>query len=168
MAAFFRSRPSSIMFERSSRLAAICALTVACCALAPLAAAQQVQVRDAWARATAPGQKTAGVYLEIVSAADAALVGVHTARAGRAELHETRMENGVMRMRAVGKIALPAGKTVKLAPGGLHIMLTGLSRPLAEKETLPLEVTIESTGGVTSKLTVEVAVRGAGGHSHAH
>lgn len=156
------------MFANSRRLAALCSLMFVGCALAPLAAAQQVQVRDAWARATAPGQKTAGVYFEIVSPADAALVAVHTARAAKAELHETRMESGIMKMRAVGKVALPAGKAVKLAPGGLHVMLTGLARPLAENEAIPLEVTIENAAGVTSKLMVQVAVRGAGGHSHAH
>lgn len=133
------------------------------------AAAQEVIVKDAWARATAPGQKTAGIYLEIISSADAALVGVRSSVAKSAEIHATRMEGGVMKMRAIERLALPAGKPVKLAPGGLHIMLLGVARPLGERDTIPLELTVEGAGGVRSNVEAQAQVRAttAGAH-HAH
>ena len=125
-------------------------------------------MKEAWARATSPGQKTASVYLEIVSSADAMLIGAKCAVAKSAQMHAMRVDDGVIKMRAVQRIALPARKTVKLAPGGLHIMLAGVARPLVENETIPLELTIETSGGVTSKLGVQVEVRAADAHGHAH
>lgn len=70
------------------------------------------------------------------------------------ELHTHHMENGVMEMRKVDDIPVPAGKTVKLQPGGLHVMLIGLKAPLVEGETFPLTLNFEKAGAVT----VEVAV----------
>ncbi|HJQ62766.1 MAG TPA: copper chaperone PCu(A)C [Burkholderiales bacterium] len=142
----------------------------AICLFSALAAGEDVVVKEAWARATSPGQKTASVYLEIVSSADAMLIGAKCAVAKSAQMHAMRVEDGVMKMRAVQRIALPARKTVKLAPGGLHIMLAGVARPLVENETIPLELTIETSGGVTSKLGVQVEVRAiaADAHGHAH
>lgn len=158
-----------MMIERWKHLAR-CSMILAWCALIPVAAAQDVVIHNAWTRATVPGQQTAGIYLEIRSSSDAVLVGVQSARAKKAELHETRMESGVMKMRAVSKVALPAGKTVKFAPGGLHVMLSGLERPLAANETITLEVIVERGRGVASRVNVEVAVRGVAGsdRSHAH
>ena len=133
------------------------------------AVAQSVIVKDAWTRATAPGQTTAGVYLEIVSSTDAALVSVKSAIARSAEIHAMRMEDGVMKMRGVERLALPAGKAVRLEPGGLHIMLLGVTRPLRENETIPLELEIEAVGGSgVSKLATRVEVRAQTAHPHSH
>lgn len=135
------------------------ALFVACSISSVASAAQGVIVKDAWVRATAPGQNTAGVYLDIASNADAALVGAVSPVANSAEMHAMRMEGGVMKMRRVQKIELPAHKTVKLAPGGLHIMLVEIKQPLREKERIPLELTIEGAGRVKSNVKVEAEVR---------
>lgn len=122
-------------------------------------AAQGVIVKDAWARATAPGQTSAGLYMEIVSTTDAVLVGAASPRAKSAEVHATHAEGGVMKMRAVPRLTLPAQKTIKLAPGGLHVMLLDIKQPLREKETVPLELTIEGASGTKSTVKVEVEVR---------
>ena len=146
------------------------ALFVACSISSVASAAQGVIVKDAWVRATAPGQNTAGVYLDIASNAEAALVGAVSPVANSAEMHAMRMEGGVMKMRALQRIELPAQKTVKLAPGGLHIMLVGIKQPLREKQRIPLELTIEGAGRVKSNVKVEAEVRSltATGEPHAH
>lgn len=139
------------------------------CSISSAAFAGGVIVKNAWARATAPGQNTAGVYLDIASNADAALVGAISPVATSAEMHAMRMEGGVMKMRAVQKIELPAGKAVKLAPAGLHIMLVGIKQPLRANERIPLELTIEAAGRVTSiKVEAEVRPLTATGEPHAH
>ncbi|MGQ0748908.1 MAG: copper chaperone PCu(A)C [Betaproteobacteria bacterium] len=139
-------------------------------ALAAAYASGGVAVKNAWARATAPGQSTAGAYMEIVSAERAAVVGVKSAVAKRAEIHSSSMQDGIMRMRAVDRIELPAKEMVSLSPGGLHIMLIDIARPLYDKEKLPLDLVLESAGGARSTLRVNVTVRAAGTapHRHAH
>src|SRR5258708_37288612 len=96
-------------------------------ALALLAAAAaahgQVEARAAWGRGTAPGQTTAGAYMELTSDRRASLLGAESPAAGSAEIHEKKMEGNVRRMRALTKPELPPGKTVELKPGGHHMML---------------------------------------------
>jgi periplasmic copper chaperone A len=136
---------------------------------APAHAAQTVTVRDAWVRATAPGQKVAGAYLELVSPAEAALTAVASPAAARAELHTTTIAGGVMRMRPTEKIALPAGRAVRLAPGGMHVMLFDIKRPLKERERVPLTLTIQRADGSRFSVSVEADVRGASGEKpHQH
>ncbi|HQR52539.1 MAG TPA: copper chaperone PCu(A)C [Burkholderiales bacterium] len=125
-----------------------------------------VKVSDAWARATAPGQSVAAAYLNVVSVAPAALVRAESPVARVVELHEMKMDGDVMKMRAIPKVDLPAGTTVQLAPGGLHVMLIDIQQPLKVGEKVPLTLVIES-GGETEKLSVEAEVRDArGGAAH--
>ena len=134
-----------------------------------LAFAGDVTVRDAWARATAPGQKVAGVYFDIESSVDAKLVGVQTDLTDAAEIHLMRMQDGVMRMRAVSAVDLPAGKTVSFKPGGYHVMLFDLPRQLQAGEQFALELLVEDANGQTSEVAVTVQVRNLDGskvHQH--
>lgn len=126
-----------------------------------------VKVTNAWARATGPGQSVAGAYLEITSGAPAALVKAESPAAKVSELHTMTMEGDVMRMRPVARIEVPAGKVVKLAPGGLHIMLIDLTQPLKVGDQVPLTLTVE-IGGKTQILDVTAEVKDAtpGGHQH--
>lgn len=146
-----------------SRLALVVLIAAGCAVAAGEARAQPVTVRDAWVRAPAPGQKVAGAYMELVARTPQALTGVASAAAARAELHSMSMEGGIMRMRPVARIELPAGKAVKLAPGGLHIMLVDLRQPLKPGEKVPLTLTVERAGAASrSILTIEAEVRDAG------
>lgn len=136
-------------------------------------AADAVRVTDAWARATVPGQKVAGVYLQITSPVDGRLVAVSAPIAAQAEVHSMKMEGGTMKMRPVKVLELPAGTTVKLEPGGLHVMLFGLEGPLAFGQQFPLTLTVEMPGGRKRDVTAQVRVRGkeqeagaGGGHDH--
>ena len=138
--------------------------------LAPLAAVAQVRidVTNAWARATVPGQKVGGVYVDIRSATPARLLSVSSSAAGKAELHNMKMENGVMKMFAVDSIELPAGQTVKLAPGGHHVMLIDLKRELKQGENLPVVLTIESSDKKRQTIAVKAEIRDVTGMHKAH
>jgi copper(I)-binding protein len=133
-------------------------------------AADGVAVTDAWARATAPGQKTGAIYLELKSAQDAALVGAESPAARKVELHSTTLDAGVARMRPTARIALPANTAVRIAPGGYHLMLVDVRQPLKPGDRVPVTLVIER-GGTRSKVdvTAEVRAPGAAGHpAHAH
>jgi len=127
-------------------------------ALAAGLAHAQVEVKDAWVRGMVPTQNTTGAFLRITSRADAKLVGVRTPAAGMAELHLSSMEGGVMRMRPVDGIPLPAGQAVDLKPGGYHVMLMHVKQPLKEGDRVPLTLEIETAGGKRESLTVDVPV----------
>jgi len=144
-------------------------LTLVAIAVLPYAApaADAIRVLDPWARATVPGQKVGGVYMEIVSQRDARLVGVSSPAAGSAEVHSMTMDGGTMRMRAVEALDLPAGTPVKLAPGGYHVMLFDLRKPLVAGQTVPLTLVIEENGKRAQKITVKAIVR-AGDHDSRH
>lgn len=115
--------------------------------------AANITVTDVWARATMPGQPVSGAYMQIRSDADARLVSASSPAVPRVEMHEMKMDGDVMRMREVKAIDLPKGKTVSLEPGGFHIMLMNLPKPIAAGDVIPLILTVESGG---KQQTVEV------------
>jgi len=122
--------------------------------------AAAIHAEQAWARATAPQQKVGGAYVTLISPDDDQLVGVSSPVAGRAEVHEMRMDGNVMRMREVeGGLALPAGKVVALAPGGYHIMLMDLKQPLVAGQVIPMQLRFRSAPPLD--LQVRVAPVGA-------
>ena len=128
--------------------------------------AANVSVTDAWARATVPGQKVSGAYMQIRADADARLVGATSPVVPRVEVHEMKMDGDVMRMREVQAIDLPKNKTVALTPGGYHIMLMNLKKPLAAGEIVPITLVIEA-GGKRQTVEVQAEVRAAmGGMRH--
>jgi len=104
--------------------------------------AGDIQIQNAWARATAPGQDAASVDLSITSKHAAVLTGVSSPAAKTAALHSMVMEGGMMRMREVASIDLPPGKSVNLGKSGYHVMLVGLKAPLKEGDTVPLMLSI--------------------------
>ena len=139
-------------------------------AAAASAAQAQVKVEDAWIRSTVPGQRVAAGYMVIRSAAAATLTGASSPAAKLLELHETRMEGNVARMGAVPRLALPAGKSVELKPGGYHMMLIDLAKPLAKGDKVVLSLRIEQAGKPAQEVKVEAEVRdlAAGGMQHSH
>lgn len=139
----------------SRSLAAACAAWLI---LAPPAAAQTT-VADAWVRATVPQQKASGLFGTITAARGGRVVGVSSPLAGIAEVHEMSMAGDVMKMRAVPALELPAGKPVKLAPGGVHVMLMDLKRQLKAGETVPVTFVVEGAGGRRESVEVKAAVK---------
>jgi periplasmic copper chaperone A len=123
-------------------------------------ATQDVTVSGAWVRATAPGQDSAAASMNITSSRDAKLVAVAVGKdvADRAELHTMKHENGMMVMRRVDSLALPAAHAVSLGAGD-HIMLIGLKHPLKPGASVPLKLTIEFAGKHKQTIDVEAEVR---------
>jgi copper(I)-binding protein len=129
-------------------------------AVSPLAHAE-VTVKDAWVRGTVPAQTTTGAFMTLTSTADAKLLSASSPVAKTVEIHESMMHGSTAHMHAVEAVALPAGKAVSLKPGGHHVMLMGLARPLKPGDTVPLTLTIEEKGK-RSTLQVQAAVRPLG------
>jgi len=117
-----------------------------------------VAVKDAWVRATVPGQKGTGAFMSLTAKSDLRLVGASSAVAGIAEVHEMSMNGDVMQMRAVTGVDLPAGKTVALRAGGFHVMLLDLKTALPKNATVPLTLLFKDAKGVESKVEVTVPV----------
>jgi copper(I)-binding protein len=153
----------SIVATLARTLCTVAALVVVMPSGAAQPQATKPVVVDAYARATPPGARTAGVYLTIRNRAGAAdeLVGASTPVAADVEMHTMSHEGGMMRMRAVDKVPVPAGGAVELAPGGLHLMLIDPREPLREGARFPLTLRFARAGAVEA----EVRVRGVGGGS---
>lgn len=120
------------------------------------ALASDITATDAWARARIPDARAGGAYVTLTNtgAAPDALIAAASPVADVVEIHTHRHVDGVMRMEQVEEIPLPAGETVTLQPGGLHIMLIGLREPLAEGKHFPVTLTFRTAPAVTVDVTV--------------
>jgi copper(I)-binding protein len=130
----------------------------------------QVNVSSAWARSTVPGQGGTGAFMTLVSRDGGKLIGAASPVAGVVELHEMAMDNNVMKMRAIPSLDLPAGREVQLKPGGYHVMLLDLKRPLKVGEKVQIELRLETRDGkrVTQPVEVEVRSTAPGQDAHKH
>ncbi len=142
----------------SRRTTSMLILAVAGLAVAPTAFAQ-ITVTDPWVRGTVAGQMATGAFMQLKSPADAVLVAVASPVAKIAEIHEMKMEGSIMRMNAVDRVALPAGKAVDFKPGGYHVMLMDLVKPLKEGDTVPLQLTFQDKAGKKQTVEVKAVVR---------
>jgi periplasmic copper chaperone A len=126
-------------------------------------------ISQAWSRATPNGAKIAGGYLTIENKGTAPdrLIGGSGEIAGKVEVHEMAMNNGVMTMRPLDKgLDIEPGKTVKLAPGGYHLMMFDLKGPLKQGEKVPVTLQFEKAGKVNLSLDVQgVGAQAPGGDS---
>jgi len=121
-----------------------------------------LKIGHPWARATPKGAAVGGGYITITNTGSAPdrLVGGGTAIAGRFEVHEMSMDNGVMKMRMLPKgLDIKPGETVTFKPGGFHIMFTGLKRQLVQGERFKATLQFEKAGTVE----VDFAIEGIGG-----
>jgi len=153
----FKRKTSPLL---SRRLALV--LAAACCAAPSLAqqpaAPAPVKVTDAWARVSVAGQSASGAFMRLQASEPLSLVGGRSPAAGHVEVHEMRMDGDVMRMRALSALQLPAGKSVELRPGGLHVMLMDLKAPLAAGSTVPLTLVFRDARGGERSLALQVPV----------
>jgi copper(I)-binding protein len=149
---------------------AACAFLIANFLAAPVRAeevkAGDLVITQAWSRATPGGAKIGGGYLTIENkgAAPDRLIGGSADIAGKVEVHEMAMNNGVMTMRPLDKgLTIEPGKIVKLAPGGYHLMMMDLKGPLKQGDKLPVMLEFEKAG----KVTVSLDVQGVGAQAPA-
>jgi copper(I)-binding protein len=128
-----------------------------------------LKIGHPWARAMVPAQKTAAGYLSMQNTGKAAdrLVGASTPDAARVEMHITRVENDVAKMREVKAFDIAPGETLKLEPGGAHLMLVSPKRVYQAGERVPLTLRFEKAGELKVELTVE-AQRPAKAETHQH
>jgi copper(I)-binding protein len=121
---------------------------------------------SAWARASTPHASAAAVYLTITDPGGPdRLIAASTPVAAAASVHESRMVGSVMQMRPVAALPVASGQTVVLAPGGYHVMLTGLRAPLLAGQHFPITLTFEKAGPVTATVTVRT-LRAGGPPAH--
>ena len=139
-------------------------------------AQSNVKIEDAWVRGTVAQQKATGAFMRLTAQRDARLVAASSPAAGVVEIHEMSMDQGVMKMRAIAGLDLPAGKTVELKPGGYHVMLMDLKAPVAADQPVPLTLVFESRSGQREQVEIKAPARalnaaampGAMGHAHQH
>jgi len=116
-------------------------------------------VADAWARATIGTATVSAVYLSVTNHGDSPdhLVGADAKRAGRTMFHRSVIEDGIMKMRHAGAVEIPAGATVRLEPGGLHVMLTGVSPRLESGERIAVTLRFERAGEMRLSVPVRTS-----------
>lgn len=124
-------------------------------------AAKPVQIQQAWARATAPGQNVGAVYMTLTHHENITLIAADSDAAETVEIHSMEMKNGVMKMRMLEALPLKAGKPVKLGPGGLHLMLFDLRKPLKVGEKIELTLCFKDKKGEVTHQAVTLPVKEA-------
>ena len=128
-----------------------------------------ITIGHPYARSTVPGQPAGGGFLKLDNqGGDDKLLAATSPVSKAVELHTMSMDGDVMRMRQVDAIDLPAGKTVELKPGGLHMMFVGLKAPLKAGDKFPLVLKFEKAGEVTVEVHVETPKAGDAAPAHQH
>ena len=137
-------------------------LAMLACAALMASARAEVGVTAPWVRATVPAQKSTGAFMHVQSSTGARLVGVSSPVAATVELHQMDMKGGMMQMRQVDGIDLPAGKGVNLATGSYHIMLVGLKHQLKQGEAIDITLLVQGKDNKRESVTVKVPVKPLG------
>ncbi len=137
-------------------------------ALAPLTFASDLAISDAWVRALPPTQQATAAYLTVHNGGEAPVViqGASADLAGRAELHNSVMVDGYMRMQAMPEVTLAPGESLALTPGGKHLMLLDLERMPAAGESL--QICLQTDGGEKTCTDAPVRRGEAAGHDNHH
>ena len=118
-----------------------------------------VLVSDAWVRANAPGQSVGAAYMSLTSPQDSNLFAVESPAAGSVEIHSMTMTNGVMKMRMLENLPLAAGKVEKLAPGGFHLMLFDLKKPLKAGEQVKFKLSFKDKDNKITQQEVVLPIK---------
>ena len=117
-------------------------------AASPAAGEGALSIEGAWVRASIGGSRVSAVYLVVTNHGEEAdrLLGAETGRARHTMIHRSVVEGGVAKMRRAGAVEVPPGGSVRLEPGGLHVMLTGVAPPLEAGERIPVTLVFERAG----------------------
>ncbi|WP_062116182.1 copper chaperone PCu(A)C [Aureimonas sp. AU40] len=125
-----------------------------------------IEIEHPWSRATPPGARTGAGYFGLVNSGpgEDKLISAASPAAEKVEIHEMSITDGIMNMRRVDGLAIPAGGKAALAPGGYHLMLMGLKAPFKEGQMIPVTLTFEKAGSIEVQLQVDKM--GATGPAH--
>ena len=118
-----------------------------------------VQISDAWVRASAPGQSVGAAYMTLESPQDSTLVAIESAAASSVAIHSMHMQDGVMKMRMLDTLALKAGKPEMLSPSGMHLMLIDLKKSLKAGETVSFKLHFKDKANKITLQTVTLPVK---------
>lgn len=128
-----------------------------------------IEIAQPWAKPSIGQAKAGAAYVTLTNGGSAdRLIAAKADVSELVELHSHTMEDGVMRMRPVPGIDLPADATVELKPGGFHVMFLNLKAPLVEGESFPLTLVFEKAGELTVEVAIQAKPKAMHGHSHGH
>lgn len=127
-----------------------------------------VAVQGGWARTVLPGQASSGAYMTLRAREPLTLLGAQSPAAGIIEIHQMKLEGGVMKMRAVDTLALPAGQRVEFKPAGYHFMLMDLKAPFQAGTRIPLTLQFRDAKGAARTLALSVPVQNQAHAGHAN
>ena len=122
-------------------------------------AAADLEVSNPWVRGTVSAQKATGAFMQLSSKGGVSLVGVGSPAANIVEIHEMVMDNNVMKMRALPRLEVEAGKVLELKPGSYHVMLIDLKKPLGKGEIVPITLQVEGKDRKVEAVEVKAEVR---------
>lgn len=136
-------------------------------------ASQEIEVSGAFVRAVPSFQRNSAMFMSLHNrgAADHTLIAAHSSAAQHVELHTHTQVDGMMRMRQIKAIAVAAGATTELKPGGLHVMLIGLTRPLEQGDEIEMELEFDDSSRHQLRVPVRPVMGSRhhhGGHHHGH
>ena len=142
------------------------------CFALPVSAQQNASalptISDVWVKATIPGGSVSGAYMHIKSAVRVKLIKVESPAAGLIELHESKITNGVMEMKAVDGVEIPTGKSVTLKPGGMHVMMMKIAKPIIVGDKVPLTLTFMGPDKKSFQVKVDAVAKEKDGGPHQH
>ena len=151
-------------------------LTFATCALLSAASTTHAgktdpaspAITNAWVKASLPGATVSAAYMQIKSAQPLKLVKVETPVAGIVEIHNMTMKDGVMEMKAMDAVDIPANRMVELKSGGIHVMLMQVKQPIRAGDKVPLTLTFEGADKKPLVVRIDAVAQdaGTGGHPH--
>lgn len=133
-------------------------------------AGDAVSIENAWVRPTAAGQDVGAAYMTLSSKQDVTLIRLASDATSSVEIHSMSMQNGVMKMRMLENLAIKAGKAYKLEPGGFHLMLFDLKKPLTVGQYVNFELTFRR-GNTEFKQAIKAPIKTPADtedHDHGH
>ena len=125
-------------------------------------------VSNVWVKTTVPGGSVSAAYMHIKSATALKLVKAESSFAGIVEIHDMKMNSGVMQMKALDSLDIPVGKTVELKPGGTHVMLMKVKEPIRKGDKVPLTLTFEGTDKKLMAVKFDAIARESEAQHHKH
>lgn len=148
-----------------NRIVGLCIAVLMCAAQSW---AGEVTISDAWTRATVPGQSGAVLRFFVTSRKEAQLLEVSSPLAGLAEMHSMTHDQGVMKMRPLKSLSLPAGEKIELGSDGNHVMLLELKKPLKEGESVPFSLSVQFADKRKETVKAVAVVKPLDESSHQH
>lgn len=118
-----------------------------------------IEIKNQWARASNDGQDVSAAYMTIVSNEDTSLIAIDSDVADVIEIHSMSMENGVMKMRMLDTLDLIAGKPTELIPGGFHLMLFDLKKPLTAGKEAHFTLHFKNKAGQEKTISVTSPIK---------